>query len=237
MVDLIPLRRLYKYESFLREEGGETGRHYVDSAGKRLPSVTTILSATKDRRKLDEWADRVEKETADRIRNDAASVGTHMHNVVERMIAYRDLPKPTNWNMVLGYEMGYRLIRERLVNMNEIWASEATLHYPEKYAGTADLIGIYRGNQAIIDLKQSLKPKRHEWIEDYFHQTAAYALAHDIVHGTSITHAYVLIALQTGGTQELSTAGREFERYKEDWMKRVERYHSLDRDQMAQYFS
>jgi genome maintenance exonuclease 1 len=98
------------------------------------------------------------------------------------------------------------------------------LYYPGKYAGTTDLVGVYRGNPAIIDFKQSLKPKKHEWIQDYFHQLAAYALAHDVVHGTTIKHGYVLIALQTGGTQEFSTSGAEFDRYKAAWLERVERF-------------
>jgi genome maintenance exonuclease 1 len=85
-------------------------------------------------------------------------------------------------------------------------------------------VGLYRGNPAIVDFKQSLKPKKHEWIQDYFHQLAAYALAHDVVHGTTITHGYVLIALQTGGTQEFSTTGAEFERYKTAWLERVDRF-------------
>jgi len=143
---------------------------------------------------------------------------------MERMIAYRDLPRPTNWLMVKGYEMGYRLVNEYFRNLNEIWGSEVSLHYPGKYAGTTDLVGVYRGNPSIIDFKQSLKPKKHEWIEDYFHQLAAYALAHDIVHGTSIKHGYVLISLQTGGTQEFSTSGAEFDRYKAAWLERVDRF-------------
>jgi genome maintenance exonuclease 1 len=140
------------------------------------------------------------------------------------MIAYRDLPRPTNWLMVKGYEMGYRLVNEYFLNLNEIWGSEVPLYYPGKYAGTTDLVGLYRGNPAIVDFKQSLKPKKHEWIQDYFHQLAAYALAHDVVHGTTITHGYVLIALQTGGTQEFSTTGAEFERYKTAWLERVDRF-------------
>jgi genome maintenance exonuclease 1 len=139
--------------------------------------------------------------------------------------------------MVKGYEMGYRLVNEYFMNLEEIWGSEVPLYYPAKYAGTTDLVGVYRGNPAIVDFKQSLKPKKHEWIQDYFHQLAAYALAHDVVHGTTIRHGYVLVALQSGGTQEFSTTGSEFERYKEEWMKRVECYHSPECEQMAKYFS
>jgi len=235
MVDLIPVKKLYLYKR-LEQVAAPDGRRYVDGETS-LPSVTTVLSATKDKKALDAWAARVGEAEADRIKNEAATVGTHMHNVIERMIAYRDLPRPTNWLMVKGYEMGYRLINEYFRNLTEIWGSEVPLYYPDKYAGTTDLVGIYRGNPAIVDFKQSLKPKKHEWIQDYFHQLAAYALAHDVVHGTTINHGYVLISLQSGGTQEFSTTGSEFERYKDEWLKRVENYHAVKDDQMANYFS
>ena len=235
MVDLIPVKKLYLYKR-LERVAAPDGRRYVDGETS-LPSVTTVLSATKDKKALDAWVARVGEAEADRIKNEAATVGTHMHNVIERMIAYRDLPRPTNWLMVKGYEMGYRLINEYFRNLTEIWGSEVPLYYPDKYAGTTDLVGIYRGNPAIVDFKQSLKPKKHEWIQDYFHQLAAYALAHDVVHGTTINHGYVLISLQSGGTQEFSTTGSEFERYKDEWLKRVENYHAVKDDQMANYFS
>jgi len=229
VVDLnIPIRRLYQYEPLVRQDLPE-GRRYLHGE-QRLPSVTTILSATKENKEaLDAWAARVGEAEAERIKNDAATVGTHMHNVIERMIAYRDLPRPTSWQQIKGYEMGYRLIDAYFRNVQEIWGSEVMLHYPERYAGTSDLIGIYRGQPAIVDFKQSNKPKRAEWIGDYFCQLAAYAAAHDVVHGTSIEYGVVLIAVRDGSTQEFSTAGREFEGWKDEWMRRVEKFEVLQR--------
>jgi hypothetical protein len=223
MVDLIPIRKLYKYEELIREDG-PNGRKYV-YGDTRLPSVTTVLSATKDKKGLDAWAARVGEANAERIKNEAALVGTHMHGVIERMIAYRDLPRPTNWLMLKGYEMGYKLINTYFQNMQEIWGSEVALYYPEKYAGTTDLVCVYRNKPCIMDFKQSVKPKKREWIDDYFHQLGAYALAHDIVHGTNIDYGVILMANQDGTTVEYSTAGSEFVRYKDEWLKRVEQYH------------
>lgn len=225
MVDLIPIRKAYKYEPLTREDGAG-GRIYVYGE-ERLPSVTTILSKTKDNTGLKEWAKRVGEAEAERIRNDAATVGTHMHSVIERMIAYRDLPRPTNWLMLRGYELGYRLVNTFFQHLEEIWGSEIPLYYPGKYAGTTDLVGIYRGKQAIIDFKQSLRPKRHQWISDYFHQLTAYAAAHNIVHGTTIEYGVVLVACQTGETQEFSIAGQEFKDHQNEWMDRVARFHAL----------
>lgn len=225
MVDLIPIRKKFKYESLQRQDLPE-GRRYIYGEQK-LPSVTTILSATKSNKEaLDAWIARVGQEEADRIKNEASRVGTYLHEVIERMVAYRDLPRPTNWEMCKGYEMGYKIINTYFRNVDEIWGSEVSLYYPEKYAGTTDLVGLYRGKPHIIDFKQSNKPKKRQWIEDYFCQLAAYALAHDHLHGTNIDNAVVLMAVRSdGSTAEFSTAGREFQGYKDMWMRRVDAFH------------
>ena len=80
--------------------------------------------------------------------------------------------------------------------MEEIWGSEITLYYPGLYAGATDLCGIYEGRESIIDFKQSNKPKRREWIEDYFVQLAAYAMAHNHVYDTKIQSGVILMSLK-----------------------------------------
>jgi genome maintenance exonuclease 1 len=135
--------------------------------------------------------------------------------------------------MTKGYEMGYRLINTYFQNMQEIWGSEVSLYYPGKYAGTTDLVCVYRDKPCIMDFKQSVKPKKRDWIDDYFHQLAAYALAHDVIHGTNIDYGVVLMAVQDGTTMEFSTAGQEFVRYKEEWMKRVEKFYEGRDDTMS----
>jgi genome maintenance exonuclease 1 len=225
MVDLIPIKKLYQYVSLQRQDLPE-GRRYIYGEQK-LPSVTTILSATKkDKGALDAWVARVGQEEADRIKNEASRVGTYLHEVIERMVAYRHLPRPTNWDMCKGYELGYKIINTYFQHVSEIWGSEVSLYYPEKYAGTTDLVGVYRDKPAIIDFKQSNKPKKRQWIEDYFCQLAAYALAHDKIHGTDIDNAVVLMAVRSdGSTAEFSTAGREFQGFKDMWMRRVDEFH------------
>jgi genome maintenance exonuclease 1 len=128
--------------------------------------------------------------------------------------------------MLKGYEMGYRLINTFFPQIDEIWGSETSLYYPDRYAGTADMVCVYRGKPSIVDFKQSNKPKKREWIGDYFHQLAAYALAHDIVHGTNIENAAVMMSVQDGSTQEFTTAGREFQQYKQAWLQRVEQFYA-----------
>lgn len=190
----------------------------------KLPSVTTILSATKDKSHLEAWAARVGQAEADRIRNEAATVGTHMHAVVENLLLGHDLPTPQNWLAVKGYWMGYRLVEEFFGNLQSVWGAEVPVHYPGKYAGTSDCIGVYRDAESIIDFKQANKMKQRAWIEDYFVQLAAYAAAHNALHGTNIRQGVILMVSQDGHTMEFLTCDREFEGYKDTWMRRVDQY-------------
>ena len=117
------------------------------------------------------------------------------------------------------------MISLQFKDINEIWGSEVTLFIPNRYAGTTDMVGKYKGKSAIIDFKQSNKPKRHEWLTDYFHQLAAYALAHDYQFGTEIEMGVVMMAMQSGGTQVFTTTGREFNEYKIGWLERLDKYY------------
>jgi genome maintenance exonuclease 1 len=109
-------------------------------------------------------------------------------------------------------------------DVDEVWGTEIPLYYPEKYAGTSDCIGVYKGHSAIIDFKQTNKMKQRKWIEDYFVQLAAYAMAHDVSHGTKIEQGVIMMVAQDGQTQEFVTCGREFDGYKDMWMRRVEQH-------------
>jgi len=173
-MQLIPIRKKFKYEKLERIDS-ETGRRYKGENTIALPSVTTILSATKDATFLKEWEDRVGKEAAEKIRNDAASVGTHMHSVIERLLLNRGLEPPRTWLQVKGYRMGYALLEHFFPNVYEVWGSEVPLYYPDRYAGTTDCIAVYKGQPSILDFKQANRMKKREWIEDYFVQLAAYA--------------------------------------------------------------
>jgi ATP-dependent exoDNAse (exonuclease V) beta subunit len=211
---------------FLERVDSPNGRQYRVAADKSVPSVTTILSATKDMTQLNEWKKQVGEIEAERIKTDAAEVGTALHRVMEYLILGEDqLLQPSSWLEVRGYEMGFRLARAYLHNIDEYWGAEVPLCYPDRYAGTCDLVGVWQGKPAIIDFKQSLKPKRKEWITDYFHQLAAYACAHDKEHGTDINFGVILVATQTGDVQLFTTTGSEFENYKSQWLERVERYY------------
>ena len=212
---------------FIAREDALTGRVYKVPGFRGVPSVTTILDRTKDRAKLKEWEDRVGKTEADRIKRDAAYVGTHMHLTIESFLANEPLTIGQDWLALRGHQMAFALINNYFKYLDTVHGSEVALHYDARYAGTTDLVAEYRGQLAIVDFKQSMKPKRHEWITDYFHQLAAYACAHDRMFGTKINYGVVLVAVQDGSVQEFTTTGREFEDFRAQWWERVSRAEEL----------
>ena len=143
---------------------------------------------------------------------------------------------------VKGYWMGYKLMEAFFPYVTEVWGSEVSLYSSAlKYAGTTDCVGIYKsrlsvgdgGKSSIIDFKQANKMKKREWIEDYFIQLAAYAVAHDELHGTDIEQGVILMVAQDGEVKEFVTCGREFDGYKHQWRHRVEKFHAALRAQGA----
>jgi len=226
MAYLINVVKKYKYESLVRKDSPE-GRKYVLAGGEALPSVTTVLDATKDKSHLDAWVKNVGEEEANRIKNEAAMVGTHMHGCLERFIKHRPIEVPTSWLAVKGYRMAMTLAENFFPNLNEVWGSEVNVYYPQKYAGSTDMAGVYRNKSAIVDFKQANRMKKRDWIEDYFYQLAAYALAHDAVHGTEIEQGVVLMASQDGQVQEFVSVGREWAQYKQAWFARLEGFYAL----------
>jgi genome maintenance exonuclease 1 len=220
-MQLVPIRNKFVYPTLKRLDL-PTGRVYTLDGNDPVPSVTTILSSTKDKKHLDEWANRVGQDEAERIKNEAATVGTHMHNCVERLLLNRPLETPRTWLQVRGYRMGYTLIEKFFPHVDEAWGTEIPLIYSGRYAGTSDFIGVYKGKPCIVDFKQTNKMKRRSWIEDYFVQLAAYAVAHNHQHGTDINQGVILMVAQDGEVQEFVSVGREFDSYCDQWWRRVE---------------
>ena len=202
-------------------------RHYDVGTNEKLPSVTTILSATQSeekRKSLEAWKARMGAQRADRIRDLSAMRGTSMHTYLEGYIKderHLDLT-------ALGQEAGRManvVIRSGLGDLEEVWGQEVTLYYPGLYAGATDVVGIFDGQPAIIDFKQSNKPKRREWIEDYFEQLGAYCMAHNYVYGTKIQSGIILMCTKDFMFQKFEVSGREFVRYQHAFLKKVDQYH------------
>ena len=200
------------------------------SVGKeKLPSVTTILGATKSQKSKDSiarWiASKGEKE-ATRIKEQAASRGSNMHLHLERHIlgqGHLDLTEEGK----TAKAMADVIIEKGLCDLSEIWGSEVTLHYPGLYAGATDLVGVYDYEDSIIDFKQSNRPKRREWIEDYCMQMAAYAMAHNQVYRTEITQGVILMCTPDNYFQKFQIKGKEFISYQHKFLAKVDQYYKM----------
>ncbi|OCW82413.1 hypothetical protein AKH20_03070 [Pelagibacteraceae bacterium GOM-A3] len=198
---------------------------------EKLPSVTTILSATKseeEKAALANWRERVGFKEANRIKTEASSRGTSMHSYIEDYLRGR-----INESFFESNEkyknMAKEIIEKGIDNkLDEIYGIEETLYYPEQYAGTADLIGVYQGNDVVIDFKQSNKPKKTDYIQDYFLQLGAYTLAHDVVHGTKMKAGIILLCTKDILFQEFKIEGAELEMYQNLFLGRVKKFYEMN---------
>ena len=198
---------------------------------EKLPSVTTILSATKseeEKAALANWRERVGFKEANRIKTEASSRGTSMHSYIEDYLRGR-----INESFFESNEqyknMAKEIIEKGIDNkLDEIYGIEETLYYPEQYAGTADLIGLYQGNDVVIDFKQSNKPKKTDYIQDYFLQLGAYTLAHDVVHGTKMKAGIILLCTKDILFQEFKIEGAELEMYQNLFLGRVKKFYEMN---------
>jgi genome maintenance exonuclease 1 len=214
-------------------------RHYCLPDGSKVPSVTTILDKTKPEEKkqaLQNWRKAVGEERAQQITTEAANRGTRMHAYLEQYVLTADMkPLPSNPYAHPSWFMAAEVILKGLCNVDEFWGVEVPLYYSGLYAGTTDCLGVWKGRPAIMDFKQTNKPKKREWIEDYFLQLCAYAQAHNSMHGTEINTGVILMAAQpkllpdntysTPEYQEFVIEGDEFAHWSNEWNKRVELYY------------
>lgn len=213
----------------LKKENINGSRKYVTPDGFAVPSVTTILEATKPEEKkqaLLEWRKRVGEEKAKQITTEAAGRGTRMHKWLENHVKTGDMGQPgSNPYSIQSHNMAKTIVDKGLSKCQEFWGTEVSLYFPEVYAGTTDLVGIHDNAEAIMDHKQTNKPKKREWIEDYFLQLAAYATAHNEIYDTNIRKGVVFMCSAANEYQEFIIEGKEFDCYTDKWFQRLEEYY------------
>lgn len=202
-------------------------RVYLTPDGERLPSVTTILSATKDMTHLNEWKKRIGEEKARQITTEASGVGTAMHSNLERFLVGVQRQPGNNPVHVQANKMADEIINKGLADVNEFWAIEQSLYFPGLYSGTTDLVAVYKGNPCIADYKQTNKPKKEEWVEDYKIQLIAYIMAHNEVYGTDIREGHVFMCSRACEYQQFDLWPDDFNKYQDLWLKKVEEYYQL----------
>jgi genome maintenance exonuclease 1 len=204
-------------------------RLYSCPDGSKLPSVTTILSATSPQSKkdgLNNWRKRVGVKNATEITSAAANRGSRMHSFIEGYIKNGEISESgTNPFSIESHKMAKHIIKNGFANITEYYGSEISLYYPELYAGSTDLVALKNGELILGDYKQTNKPKRREWIDDYFLQLSAYICNHNLLYDTDVKHGIIMMCDPTLYYQEFDLTGDELEHYKEEWWKRVYQYY------------
>jgi genome maintenance exonuclease 1 len=226
---MLKLNSPYEY-SDLKRTSVNGKRLYENPFGDPVPSVTTILDKTKPREKreaLANWRKRVGTQEAQRITTEAANVGTIMHNILEYWVKNEEY-QPGN-NIVHRQAKAMAQVVKDNVNdsLDEVWGSEVNLCYPGLYAGTTDLVGVWKGKPTIMDFKQTNKPKKREWIEDYFMQGAAYGMAHNEMYGTEIENIAIFMCSRDCQWQLFEVEAEEFKNWEVRWAERVAEFYQL----------
>lgn len=213
----------------LKRKSVEGKRLYTTPTGTAVPSVTTILDRTKSEEKrlaLANWKKRVGEAKAQEIVTEAAGRGTRMHKYLENYCIEGELKHPgSNPFSKQANDMAKVVIEEGMCDMSEIWGTEVPMYFPELYAGTTDAVGLYNNEPSIIDFKQTNRPKKDEWVDDYKTQLVAYALAHNEVYETNIKQGVILMCSKDLEFQRWVIKGEEFELFTEHWLNRVQTYY------------
>ena len=223
------MKKNTKYSYVAGQRFEHHGSRTYDFDGTRLPSVTTVLAKTKDQSHLTRWKDRVGEQEAERIKNLSSKRGTSMHKFLEKHIAgtgYDDLS-------AIGIQakpMAQKIIDIGLTPITEYYGAEVTLHYPGLYAGSTDLVCLHNDKETIIDFKQANRPKQRDWIEDYYIQIAAYAMAHDYIHRSKIEQGIIMVCTPDLYFQEFKFSGVELRSWKHEFLKRLDEYYKLTQE-------
>ena len=224
------LNEKYEYKN-LKRKNINGKRHYTldDKNFSPVPSVTTILSRTKDQRDIDalkQWRRNVGYARAQEITTAAAQTGTRMHKYLETYCKTGVFPTPgTNPYAISANLMAAGIVQYGFMLVDEIWGTEVNLYFPEIYGGATDCAGIHEGEEAILDFKQTNKLKRRSWIKDYFMQIAAYGEAHNEVYGTHINKGVIMMSSRNWEYQEFIVKGKEYDKYRKLWWHKVEQYY------------
>ena len=215
------LIKKYPYKHYNRFSDTSGRKYLVDNV--KVPSVTTILSATSDKRFLANWRRRVGDAEADRIMKQASSIGTEMHQVLEYTLngqgyynAMEEGSKP-------------RMMAKTILNnikLDEVWGNEISLEFENKFAGTCDLTAMCYGKPSIVDWKQTNKPKKEEWVEDYKLQLGAYYLAHKRNYGP-IEQGIISMCSRDLQYQEFRLNESDLKEYGDKFLIRVKQYNDI----------
>lgn len=223
---MVNITKPFPYQE-LKRKSVDGKRLYENPWGEAVPSVTTILDKTKPlkaRMALQKWKERVGVEEAQRITTEAADNGTRMHAILEYWCKNEEYTGETT---PLSKMMANVIIDNIQDDLDEVWGTEVNLCAPGLYAGTTDLVGVYKGKPTIMDFKQTNKLKKRDWIDDYFLQGTAYALAHNELYGTEIENIAIFMCSRECQWQLFEVDTQEFKRWSLNWGIRLEQFYGI----------
>ena len=223
------MKKLDRYNYVRVPRSDDEGNRTYDVRGTQLPSVTPILSRPKDQGFLKKWTAKVGEAQAEAIKNISSKRGTSMHKYIEAFILQQGYEDMTS----LGQQaksMAKKIIENALLPVDEYFGSEVTLYYPGLYAGTTDLICMHNDMETVVDFKQANSPKRKEWVDDYYLQIAAYAMAHDYIYGSNIEQGIIMVCTPDLYLQEFRFQGAELRMWKHKFLKRLDEYFEIIRE-------
>lgn len=173
------------------------GKRWYQTPSGVYASLTTVLSWGKDEAPLRAWRERVGEVEAERISSESRETGTDMHSAIERFICGEPLYASSDRCRRLLRSMLPALARVDRVRHVEVPLFSDDL----RVAGRCDCIAEFDGVLSIIDFKNSLRPKRREWIEDYFLQATGYACMYEERAGIPVPSGVILVATADGSLQ------------------------------------
>jgi genome maintenance exonuclease 1 len=207
----------------VRENGNQ---YYVNELGDRLPSVTTILNATKpqaDRDRLFNWRSRVGKDEASRISGTASRRGTQTHKQIQRYLLGKDSPCPE------ASRPYWESIEPVMHDIDTVRLIESPVfHYELSYAGIVDCVAIYKGIPCVCEWKTADKPKGSvERLYEYPLQVTAYLGAVNQYYqdyGVKLEHALLVVAIPELPAEVFLFEPAAVQDYWQQWVERVNEY-------------
>lgn len=198
MVGILFSHNFLKYDDLATDEStGE--RHYILPDGSKVPSVTTVLSRLGNSG-LDAWRQRVGEEEAKRIATQAANRGTQVHNICEQYLL--NSPEYKKGIMPVNVETFKKIQPYFDRYVGSILGLEVPLYSKLlKTAGRTDCIAHYREVLSIVDFKTSSKPKKEEWIQNYFIQATCYALMAEAMFKLDIPQIVIIMSVDNEDPQ------------------------------------
>ena len=200
----------------------DNAHFYQTPTGEIYPSITTILHETMANEKKESLQNWKEQEiAADYITQEAATIGTQTHKLIENHI---NEVRQTDDVRLLSVAHFNNLI-PFLQKINNVHGTELRLYSNAmKLAGTSDCIANYDGELSIIDYKTKRSNQKEEWMTDHFIQGTAYAQMFKELTGIEAKQVVILVSSEKNSRTEFVKNTKD---YKDLLTQRLNQYYDI----------